>query len=139
MEASATSFSGSSLEKSQSQFERKQARQKQLEMMEAAASGNVPAAPERSILPGANNAPAGAIESARRFLWDEDEEDGGATRHNRAYANTSKHMDHANDQSVNLMAANAFNQTCARSTQTESCKRRRWIWFCQQHCGVLGI
>lgn len=89
----------SGFDRSQSQYERKLARQKQLDMMEAAASGqtydppSVDPSPAGSShgSPGANagTPPEGAIESARRFLWDEDEDDdepynaasgGGATQ-----------------------------------------------------------
>ena len=94
----------STLDKTQSQYERKLARQKQLDMMEAAASGQTYDPPRNTSSPsgsihshGAASSmssgmqgmpsgggggggdtplpPEGAIESARRFLWDEDEEE----------------------------------------------------------------
>jgi hypothetical protein len=88
------------LDKTQTQYERKLARQKQLDMMEAAAagqaysgggensseSGSVASRNSRST---ASQAPKGAIESARRFLWDEDEEEYG--RNNGTTATAPSH------------------------------------------------
>lgn len=95
----------STFDKTQSQYERKMARQRQLEAMEAAAAGKLvdaenvsvggestgsnkskgkdddddsrgSAAPKGSShRSGVHNPPDGAVESARKFLWDEDEED----------------------------------------------------------------
>ncbi|KAI2492455.1 hypothetical protein MHU86_22105 [Fragilaria crotonensis] len=72
----------STLDRTQSQYERKLARQKQLDLMEAAAAGqpfdtvsvNSPdVASVSSRSSSSHQAPEGAIESARRFLWDEDD------------------------------------------------------------------
>jgi hypothetical protein len=86
-------MSQNTFDKAQTQYERRMQRQRQLDLMEAAASGNSQptfdlsdattgttplAAPTRSSSgrPVLTNAPPeGAIESARRFLWDEDDED----------------------------------------------------------------
>ena len=91
--------STSTFERTQSQYERKLARQKQLDMMEAAASGqpfatidvastgsphhnnnnnNSDSASVNSRTSTGQGAPEGAIESARRFLWDEDDAVGGS-------------------------------------------------------------
>jgi hypothetical protein len=60
-------------DKTQSQYERKMARQKQLDMMEAAASGQVsPSTSQRSLSSSSGD---GGVGSARRFLWDADEEE----------------------------------------------------------------
>jgi hypothetical protein len=111
-------LSSSTLDRTQTQYERKLARQKQLDMMEAAAAGrvylpgavasasgfhmtttsgggvgsdvfdddNLSARSERSSL---SRAPDGAIESARRFLWDEDEENIVADSSNTTDPNTA--------------------------------------------------
>ena len=58
-------------DRTQTQAERQQARQKQIDMMEAAASGqNTPTKTHSS-----HSAPPDAIDNARRFLWDEDDDD----------------------------------------------------------------
>lgn len=70
------------LDRTQTQYERKLARQKQLDMMEAAAAGQSydgsgSGSCDSSIASRSTmntHAPEGAIESARRFLWDEDED-----------------------------------------------------------------
>jgi len=64
-------------DKTQTQYERKMARQKQLDMMEAAASGKVsPATSQRSLgSTQTSNSGDGGVGSARRFLWDADEEE----------------------------------------------------------------
>ena len=76
----------SALDRTQTQYERKLARQKQLDLMEAAAAGqpfdtvsvNSPDAASMNSSHSrstttSHRAPEGAIESARRFLWDEDD------------------------------------------------------------------
>ena len=79
-------MNSNTLDRTQTQYERKLARQKQLDMMEAAAAGQSydasgggggigssdSSVASRSTIH--TNAPEGAIESARRFLWDEDED-----------------------------------------------------------------
>jgi len=108
------------LDKTQTQYERKVARQKQLDMMEAAAAGQSYSGENSSdtgSVASKNSrstdsiAPEGAIESARRFLWDEDEEEygrqnaaaGAAPTHN--IASTYEHYAGA-DQQTNLMGGN---------------------------------
>jgi len=82
-------MSSNALNANQSQYERKAARQRQLDMMEAAASGQdcgpAPgASPACSTLSRGSHTrthqhqpPEGAIENARRFLWDEDDVQAG--------------------------------------------------------------
>ena len=71
-------------DKTQTQYERKMARQKQLDMMEAAASGQIspealsgrssPTSSFRSTSQSGSGSDGG-VGSARRFLWDADEEE----------------------------------------------------------------
>lgn len=100
-------------DKTQSQYERKMARQRQLELMEAAASGqtggnlDLDAGSHHSRSSASSGShggrpslahapPEGAIESARRFLWDEDEDD--------AYKNKGFSAPTDANHNVNLMA-----------------------------------
>ena len=77
-----------SYDKNQSQYDRKLARQKQLDMMEAAAAGqNTPSNPASSPATSIHSQnsqqqqqqqpPVGTFENARRFLWDDDDDDYG--------------------------------------------------------------
>lgn len=70
-------MSSMNYDKTQTQIERQKARQKQLDMMEAAASGqtDLPSRPTPTGSTHSHTAPPDAIDNARRFLWDEDEED----------------------------------------------------------------
>ena len=62
-------------DKTQSQYERKMARQKQLDMMEAAASGQISPATSLHSHGSTPTSNEGGVGSARRFLWDADEEE----------------------------------------------------------------
>jgi hypothetical protein len=72
----------STFDKTQSQYERKIARQRQLEEMEAAATGVMHTitfdddySPSDPTIRRRNGGVEGAIESARRFLWDEEDDE----------------------------------------------------------------
>lgn len=72
----------STFDKTQSQYERKIARQRQLDEMEAAATGVMHTItfdddynPNDPTIRRRNGGVEGAIESARRFLWDEEDDD----------------------------------------------------------------
>jgi hypothetical protein len=107
----------STLDRTQTQYERKLARQKQLDMMEAAAAGQAYA--DHSSSPSdsdsinsrssKSHAPEGAIESARRFLWDEEEEAAAANAANHgggrvmAAASAYDMYSDSTSQGVNLM------------------------------------
>ena len=83
-------------DKTQSQYERKMARQKQLDMMEAAASGQVSSATSQRSL-GSTPTNDGGVGSARCFLWDADEEE-YKNVHSRAFTGGADA-----DQQVNLV------------------------------------
>jgi hypothetical protein len=118
-------------DRSQSQYERKLARQKQLDMMEAAASGqayeggtNSPggsvhsrASRGASSSASASIPPEGAIESARRFLWDEDEDD--YTKQQGAPVMASAYdMYGAGDQGQSLMGGQTDEGLTSRIANT---------------------
>jgi hypothetical protein len=118
-----SALSSSTLDRIQTQYERKLARQKQLDMMEAAAAGRVylPGAvasasgyrttttggvklfhgetvgdnddlsSSRSKRSSLSRTPDGAIELARRFLWDEDEENLAALNNSKNISSSSSH------------------------------------------------
>jgi hypothetical protein len=95
-------------DKTQTQYERKKARQAQLDMMEAAASGQAFAStPSITVTTTStqgsttaslsnsvhshssnNNAPDGTMENARRFLWDEDAQEHGQLVGSGGYADS---------------------------------------------------
>jgi hypothetical protein len=126
----------STLDRTQTQYERKLARQKQLDLMEAAAAGqpfdtvsvNSPDAASvnsrhsRSTTTS-HQAPEGAIESARRFLWDEDDvivhHVTPATTHTMTAA-SAYDMYSSDGQVVGLMKTTSGHATVATGSQQPS-------------------
>lgn len=103
-------------DKTQSQYERKMARQKQLDMMEAAASGQVsPSSSQRSLsdsTPTSHSSNDGGVGSARRFLWDADEEEYKNVP-SRAFTGGAEA-----DQQVNLVGARSSGGVLPRFSAT---------------------
>ena len=104
-------------DKTQTQYERKMARQKQLDMMEAAASGQVDASSMSArSTPNSQSrtSPHSATGSARRFLWDADEEEYKNVP-SRAFAGGGAGEP---DQVVNLMGGRPSSSVLPRFSAT---------------------
>ena len=119
----------SAFEKSQSQYERKMARQRQLDLMEAAVGGvdddeddddDGLTTRKKTGSSSMEAVSQGAMENARRFLWDEDEEDqpttmGAVPIRPTGTSNMFSSKEYAVDQSINLMDP-ALSHTSPKTT-----------------------